>query len=126
MKVKGISWLGIGTDDFPGTLSFFTDVLGIEAVIVDDSKVAMLKAGNQIVEIFGPSTNGRERTSPPVVAFEVDDVAAARDEFADRGIETIGEIGAWTGFEWLYFRGPDGHSYVVQKTPSPGWETRDS
>jgi len=126
VKVKGISWLGIGTDSFQGTLRFFTDVLGLEAMIVDDSNVAMLKAGDQVVEIFGPGTRGRERTSPPVVAFEVDDVAAARDELADCGIETIGEIGMWNGFEWLYFRGPDGHVYVIQKTPPPGWETRGS
>ena len=124
MKVTGISWLGVGTGDFAGTLSFFTEVLGLETAIVDDRGVALLKAGEkQIVEIFGEGTRGRELTSPPAVAFEVEDVAAARDELTAKGVEVIGEIGAWNGFEWLYFRGPDGHVYAVKKTPAPGWET---
>jgi hypothetical protein len=28
----------------------------------------------------------------------------------------------WNGFEWLYFRSPDGHLFSVKKTPPPGWE----
>ena len=123
MKVKGISWLGIGTHDFAETLAFFTDVLGLEPVVVDESGVALLHAGeNQIVEIFGGGTRGASLTSPPVAAFEVDDVAAARETLAARGVELIGDIGDWNGFEWQYFRGPEGYVFAVKKTPPRGWE----
>jgi hypothetical protein len=56
-----------------------------------------------------------------VVAFEVEDVAAAREELLLHGVEIVGDVGSWNGFEWLKFRGPDGHIYALQKTPS-GWE----
>ena len=121
MKVKGISWVGIGTASFDETLAFFTDVLGLEAALVEEP-VAMLRAGpNQIVEIFGEgSARGRLLNSPPAIAFEVDDVQAARDELVARGVELVGEPGSWNGHEWLYFRGPDGYMFVVKKTPTEG------
>ncbi|HEY0445381.1 MAG TPA: VOC family protein [Allosphingosinicella sp.] len=124
MKVKGISWLGVGTDRFEETLRFFTDVLGLP-VVARGGEVAMLRAGeDQVVEIFGPGSPTSRLTSPPVASFEVEDVAAARAELEGHGVELIGETGAWNGFEWQYFRGPDGHVYAVKKTPPPGWETQ--
>lgn len=125
MKVKGYSWVGVGTDDFDSTLAFFTRVIGLRPAAVDDRGVAILSVSDgQVLEIFGPGTRGRELTSPPVVAFEVEDVAAARDELLLNEVEILGEIGSWNGFEWLKFRGPDGHVFAVQKTPPPGWEDR--
>lgn len=124
IKVKGISWVGIGTECFDETLTFFTDVLGLEIALIE-KPVAMLHAGSgNIVEIFGQgSTRGKALNSPPVVAFEVDDVAAARDILVAEGVELIGDIGKWNGFEWLYFRGPQGYTFSLKKTPGPGWET---
>lgn len=123
MGVKGISWVGVGTDSFDTSLRFFTDILGPTAKIVDPRGVAMLQVGDgQLLELFGPGTGGRALTSPPVIAFEVDDVTAAQAELIAKEVEVIGDIGAWNGFEWLYFRGPDGHVYALKKTPSDGWE----
>ena len=122
MDIKGISWIGVGTDHFAETLAFFSEVLGLKTAIVDGS-VAMLHAGpNQIVEIFGEGTQGRALASPPIIAFEVADVAATRDELLAKGVELIGDIGSWNGFEWLKFRGPEGYVFAVQKTPPPGWD----
>ncbi len=125
--MKGISWVGVDTADFQKTLSFFTDVIGLEPAVVDESGVALLHAGKgQIVEIFGAGTRGQALTSPPAIAFEVEDVAAARDELASHGVELIGDIGAWNGFEWAYFRGPDNYVYAIKKTPAAGWEKADA
>ena len=123
MHIKGYSWLGVGTDNFDKTLSFFADVLGLQTAVVEDRGVAILKvAEGQVLEIFGPGTEGRKLTSPPVLAFEVDDVAAAREELLQNGVEILGDIGSWNGFEWLKFRGPEGHIFALQRTPPPGWE----
>ena len=123
MNVKGYSWLGVGTDNFNATLSFFSDVMGLSTVVVDERGVAILKVSEgQVLEVFGPGTEGRKLTWPPVVAFEVDDVAAARDELLQHGVEVLGEVGSWNGFEWLKFRGPEGHVFALQKTAPTGWE----
>lgn len=123
MNVKGYSWLGVGTDNFDEALSFFSEVMGLPTVVVEARGVAILKvAQGQVLEIFGPGTEGRKLTSPPVVAFEVDDVAAARDELLQHGVEVLGEVSSWNGFEWLKFRGPGEHVFALQRTPPNGWE----
>ena len=121
MKVKGISWIGVGTDDFDGTLAFFTQVLGLDATVVE-RPVAMLRTEcGQTVEIFGEgSTRGKVLNSPPAIAFEVDDFAAARDELIAGGIELVGDPGSWNGHEWLYFRGPENYMFAIKKTPTGG------
>ena len=99
MNVKGYSWVGVGTDNFDETVSFFSNVMGLSTVIVEDRGVAVLKVSDgQVLEVFGPGTQGRELTSPPVVAFAVDDVAAARDELVSKGVEVLGGVGSWNGF----------------------------
>ena len=123
MRVHGFSWVGVGVDDFEAALSFFTEVMGLRSIIVDERGVAILEvAEGQLLEIFGPGTKGRELNSPPVVAFEVDDVAAARQELLGHGVEMLGDVGSWNGFEWAYFRGPAGRVFSIKKTPSSGWE----
>jgi catechol 2,3-dioxygenase-like lactoylglutathione lyase family enzyme len=123
MDVKGFSWLGVGVEDFPAAIAFFTGVLGLRLLSAEDRGVAILRVSDgQLLEVFGPGTKGYELTSPPVAAFEVDDVVAARDELLAKGVEVIGDIGAWNGFEWAYFRGPAGHIFSIKKTPSAGWE----
>nr|WP_295370687.1 VOC family protein [uncultured Sphingosinicella sp.] len=125
MKVKSISWLGIGTDNYPETLRFFTQVLGLEVAASEQDQALLRVADGQLLEIFGREGRGKSLTSPPVTAFEVEDVQAARDELAAAGTELVGEIGSWNGFEWLYFKSPDGHMFAVKKTPPPGWERPD-
>ncbi len=123
MRVIGFSWLGIGVDEFEPALAFFRDVMGIRVAVEDARGIAMLQvADRQVLEIFGPGTAGRSRTSPPVMAFEVDNVGTARAELEAAGVELIGDIGEWNGFIWQYFRGPAGHMMAVKQTPPDGWE----
>jgi len=123
MRVTGFSWLGIGVDDQPAALAFFRDVMGIRVAVEDPRGVAMLQVGErQVLELFGPGTRGRMLADQPVMAFEVDDVAAASAELSASGVALIGETGSWNGFTWQYFRGPGGHVFAVKQTPADGWE----
>lgn len=63
-----------------------------------------------------------------VVAFAVDDIAAAREELAAAKVDLIGGL-VWAnelfddpkmeGFGWFFFRGPDENVYVMQQDSRP-------
>jgi catechol 2,3-dioxygenase-like lactoylglutathione lyase family enzyme len=122
MKVKGLSWVGVGTDNYEEAFRFFTEVMGLEVAVTADRQAILHVGEGQQLEIFGRDGPGKTLNSPPTIAFEVDDVAAAREELLAAGIELIGEIGRWNGFEWQYFRTADGHTFEVKKTPPSGWQ----
>ena len=117
VKVKGFSWVGVGTGDFERSLRFFTEVLGLEVEARGDDQAILRVAPGQQLEIFGGEGRGKELNSPPTIAFEVDDVAEAARALTAGGAELIGEPGSWDGHEWQYFRTPDGHLFEIKRSP---------
>jgi catechol 2,3-dioxygenase-like lactoylglutathione lyase family enzyme len=118
LKIKGFSWVGVGTDHYEASLRFFTEVLGLE-IEAEADKQAILRVGpGQQLEIFGAEGRGKTLNTPPTIAFEVDDVAAASQSLVAGGAELIGEPGSWSGHEWQYFRTPDGHIFEIKRSPA--------
>ena len=97
--------------------SFYRDVLGPEVWVEGDGQAILKTASGDQLEIFGRDEQEKEITRSPVVAFEVDDLEAAREELRAAGIELIGETGSWNGFSWQYFRSPDGHIFEIKSSP---------
>ena len=117
IKAKGLVWAGIGTDRYAENMRLFTEVLGLEVEAEGDQQAILRTANGDQVEIFGKDGRGKTQNSPPTIAFEVDDIAAAREALEAAGIEIVGDVGSWNGHEWLYFRSPDGYLFEVKKTP---------
>lgn len=118
MRVKGFSWVGVGTDNYAKTLHFFTEVLGLEIETEAERQAILRVAPGQQLEIFGREGRGKTLNAVPTIAFEVDDVPAAAAELQAGGAELLGEIGSWNGHEWLYFKTPDGHIFEVKTSPA--------
>lgn len=118
MKVKGFSWVGVASDDFPKTLAFFTEVLGLTIEATGDDQALLNVAAGQQLEIFGREGPGKSLNRHPTIAFEVDDVELAKAALIQGGAEIMGDIGRWNGHEWLYFRTPDGHIFEVKRSPT--------
>jgi len=117
MKVKGFSWVGVGTDNYDRTLAFFTETMGFTVEAEGDRQAILNVAPGQQLEIFGKDGRGKTLNTPPTIAFEVDDVPAAAEALRTAGAELVGEIGRWNGHEWLYFRTPDGDLFEVKSSP---------
>jgi catechol 2,3-dioxygenase-like lactoylglutathione lyase family enzyme len=117
IRVKGFSWVGVGTDDYAATFRFFTEVLGLQVEAEGDDQSILRVAPGQQLEIFGGEGRGKSLNNPPTIAFEVDDVAEASQALVAGGAELIGERGAWNGHEWQYFRTPDGHLFEIKRSP---------
>ncbi|MDQ3077753.1 MAG: VOC family protein [Pseudomonadota bacterium] len=116
-KVKGFSWVGVGTDDFERSLAFFTEALGLTVDTLADRQAILRVADGQQLEIFGREGRGKSLNMPPTIAFEVDDIEQAKAALVAGGAELIGDVGEWNGHTWLYFRSPDGHLFEVKTSP---------
>ena len=117
MKAKSFSWVGVATDDFERSLRFFRDVLGLEPWVRGEEQASLKTASGQQLEIVGRDEREKDLTASPVIAFEVDDLDAAREDLLSAGIELIGDVGRWNGFAWQYFRSPDGHIFEIKSSP---------
>jgi hypothetical protein len=128
MEVKGIRWLGIGTERVSLMRSFAIDVLGMKAVGEDTEHfVELAMADGAKFELFGldAAADGPWlfESNSVVAGFLVDDIEAAREELARRpDVELLGELRVLPdGYAWQHFRAPDGHVYELTADPrAPG------
>ena len=135
MNVQRICFLGTRTANFEATSALFRDVLRLPNVHTEAGwSIFRLPSGrSDFVEVFGPehenaSVFPAEVSEGIVVAFAVDDIAAAREELAAAKVELIGGL-VWAnelfhdpkmeGFGWFFFRGPDENVYVMQQDSRP-------
>jgi catechol 2,3-dioxygenase-like lactoylglutathione lyase family enzyme len=125
VKVKGIRWLGVGTERVSQMRSFAIDVLGMKVVGEDTEHFVELDtADGSKFELFAPAAVADSpwlfQSNPIVAGFLVDDIEAARDELARTpGVELLGEVGTLpSGYAWQHFRAPDGHVYELTADPA--------
>ena len=135
LNVQRICFLGTRTGNFEATSAFFRDVLGLHSVHTEAGwSIFDLPSGrSDFVEVFGPEHENAnvfpaEVSEGIVVAFAVDDIAAAREHLAAAKVELIGRL-VWAnelfddpkmeGFGWFFFRGPDENVYVMQQDNRP-------
>lgn len=73
----------------------------------------------QLFEVFGSENRYYQLHPCPVLAFQVEDVRAARKELESRGVEFVTDVEGNESEAWTYFRGPDGYLYELWQTPRP-------
>ena len=124
MNILRIGFLGTRTTNFQETASFFQDLLGLEPVWTkpDWAGFRLPSGKNDFVEVYGPGKQDSsffpESVDGLLVAFIVDDVAAAYDEVVAAGAEPLGEVfWAAEGFGWFFLPAPDGNVYCVEQVP---------
>jgi hypothetical protein len=125
VQVKGIHWLGVGTDRVSEMRTFAIEVLGLRVDGEDtDQFVDLAMPNGARLEIFGPAARADSpwqfESNPVVAGFLVDDIEAARDELARTpNVELLGDVGRLpTGYAWQHFRAPDGHVYELTTDPA--------
>jgi catechol 2,3-dioxygenase-like lactoylglutathione lyase family enzyme len=124
MEVKGIRWIGVGTDRLSEMRGFAIEVLGLRVVGEDTGQFVELgMADGTKLELFGSATVADGpwlfASNPVVAGFLVDDIQAARDELARAsGVELLGDLRVLPdGYAWQHFRAPDGHVYELTAEP---------
>jgi hypothetical protein len=125
VKVKGVRWLGVGTERVSLMRSFAIEVLGLRVAGEDTENFVELAMGDGAkLELFGPAAVGDSpwlfESNPIVAGFLVEDIEAARDELARTpNVELLGELRVLPGgYAWQHFRAPDGNVYELTADPA--------
>jgi hypothetical protein len=125
VEVKGVRWLGVGTERVSLMRSFAIEVLGLRVAGEDTENFVELAMGDGAkLELFGPTAAADSpwlfESNPIVAGFLVEDIEAARDELARTpNVELLGELQVLPGgYAWQHFRAPDGNVYELTADPA--------
>ena len=119
MRVLGYTWAGVRTADLKSAARFFADVLGLSLIHESERLVQLEMPSGQLFEVFGSQSRYYPLHACPVLAFQVDNVSAARKELESRGVEFVTDVEGSESEAWVYFRGPDGYLYELWQTKRP-------
>jgi predicted enzyme related to lactoylglutathione lyase len=120
MRVQGVSWVGVKTDQYAAMAAFFRDVIGLGAVAERDDFLVFRTPDGDQVEIFGPNgPNPVEQFAHDqvVAGLLVDDIDAAIADLRAAGVELIGEVNTSGSYSWQHFRAPDGKVFDICNEP---------
>jgi catechol 2,3-dioxygenase-like lactoylglutathione lyase family enzyme len=122
LKVTGIGWLGVYTEEFAAMDAFVRDVLGLEMVLHEPEFSVFRCPNGDKVEVFGPGgpqPSEQFAANGIVAGFFVDDMEEARRTLEAAGIELVGPLQTTdSGYAWQHFRGPDGRVYELTHDPA--------
>jgi catechol 2,3-dioxygenase-like lactoylglutathione lyase family enzyme len=116
--VSKLDFIGIPSTDSDRTRAFYVDVLGLTA---DEKGKYEIWIGNTCFAIWEPARLGMEfapqKNAHP--AIYVDDVAAARAELEEKGVEFIGETFDTGVCHMAFFTDPDGNDLMLHHRYAP-------
>lgn len=121
MKVLGIRFLGVRTEQHEELTSLMRDVMGMKLTREKEDLTGLQLDDGTTVEVYGPGDADHVFFgNAAVVGFLVDDFDAARAEMESVGVDFLGRVQHEAGTSWNHFRGPDGNIYEII---GPGKET---
>jgi len=114
MKLDGLRWLGIATDQPEAMVGFLRDKLGLRIELAEPTTTELSLTNGDRVQVFAPGNAYHEqyRSQGIVPLFELNDVHAARRMLEEAGVE-VGELKSDAAWEWVDVRAPDGRLYVL-------------
>lgn len=129
LSLRALHHVALAVRDAERSIAFYRDVLGFAELPrppFDFRGAWLYRCGMQIHLIENPagapSPDAEIDTRGDHVAFAADDVAAARELLAARGIPFLERVNAG-GIRQLFFHDPDGHAVeiAVHDDPSRGY-----
>lgn len=110
MRIEGLVFAGIASGEASAVAAFFADVLGADVMAEGEFHRVLFPNGSSLA-VVPP-----DWVSPPSdtnLGFLVDDVVAATEELAERGVPADGELATGGGLRYQHFRAPDGRVFEL-------------
>ena len=115
MQLEHVDFVSVLTEDIPRAKRFYGETLGlpIETESENDLEFTL---GQLTLDVFNPASNGQEfAPSPAGIAIRVPDVAAARAELEEKGVQFDGEIVDTGVCHFAFFKDPDGNRLMLHR-----------
>jgi predicted enzyme related to lactoylglutathione lyase len=119
--VTGVDFVGMPTRDLEAAVEFYGSTVGLpRSVYMKERNYAEFETGNLTLSVYDPEKMGLEhRVNPNAIALHVDDVAQARTELEERGVEFAGEILDTGVCHMAFFADPDGNALMLHHRYAP-------
>jgi catechol 2,3-dioxygenase-like lactoylglutathione lyase family enzyme len=119
--VTGVDFIAVPTQDFESADAFYGDVLGLErSKRWGDMPAGEFENGTVTIAVMQSDAFGLEfKPHSHPIAFQVDDVAAARAVLEDKGIEFVADNIDSGVCHMAYFRDPDGNALMLHHRYAP-------
>jgi predicted enzyme related to lactoylglutathione lyase len=119
--VTGVDFVPFSTQDLDKAMDFYGTKLGLpRSVHVPERNYAEFETGNVTLSILDGERMGiGHNVSRTPMALNVDDVAAARAQLEERGVEFQGEILDTGVCHMALFADPDGNALMLHHRYAP-------
>jgi predicted enzyme related to lactoylglutathione lyase len=119
--VTGVDFVGCPTKDLEAAARFYGDTLGLErSVYIPERHYAEFETGNLTLSVYDAEQMGLEHhVNPNPIALHVEDVAAARASFQERGVTFSGETLDTGVCHMAFFADPDGNALMLHHRYAP-------
>ena len=121
MNITGVDFIALPTQDFAAAQEFYENVLGLErSKQWGDMPAVEFETGSLTIALMQSDAFGIdfERHSHPV-AFQVDDVEAARSELESKGVEFAADTIDSGVCHMAHFPDPDGNVLMFHHRYAP-------
>jgi catechol 2,3-dioxygenase-like lactoylglutathione lyase family enzyme len=123
VEITGADFVAVPSTDWERSRAFYVDTLGLRP---DEHAQAEFWVGSTCFGIWEPATFGMEFAPQrnAHIALSVDDVAAARAELEEKGVQFFGEILDSGVCHMAFFKDPDGNDLMLHHRYAPRSEGR--
>lgn len=125
LEITGVDFVCVPTRDHDRAVAFYGETLGLERVKRwGDRPATEFQAGNLTLAVMDPSAFGQSEARPnsAPIAFQVDDVEAARTLLQSKGVTFLIEHMDSGVCHQAIFADPDGNPLILHHryAPNPG------
>ena len=122
MLVERVDFVSVPVSDMARARRFYGETLGLPPVGDPDGAWPEFQLGQNVsLYLIDPTNVGQTFTAPhsSQIALRVADVAAARAELEERGVEFHGEIMDTGVCHMAFFADPDGNALMLHRRYAP-------
>ena len=119
MQLEKVDFVSVLTQDVPRAKRFYGETLGLPVESEGEHDLEFT-LGQVTLDVFDPSSIGQEfAPNPAGIAIRVPDVAAARAELEEKGVEFDGDIVHTSVCDMTFFKDPGGNALLLHRRFAP-------